>query len=256
MTPVDRINEARKSLRQAERDIVAALKDNKTRARAPFVRMLHEVRGMLNPAYPYASQAGQDQVVDQIFKGKRDGTFVDIGAYDGISGSNSLFFERARGWSGVMVEPVDMQRKRAEEQRNVPCLPYAVAAENGQASFMAVTEGYTQMSGLIDQYDGKMLDRVRADPRHAEQMITVETRTLSAVLTEAGIANPDFVSLDIEGGELAALQAFPFDDHRVQVWAIENNTARPDIANLMRTKGYNLVEFCGPDEIYALPQVV
>jgi len=256
MTPVERIAEARKSLREAEREIAAALKGNNSRARAPFVRMLHEVRGMLIPAYPYASQAGQDQVIDQIFKGKRGGTFVDIGAYDGVSGSNSLFFERARGWSGVMVEPVEMQRKRAEQQRSAPCLPYAVAAEDGTASFMAVTEGYTQMSGLIDQYETEMLDRVRADPRHSEQMITVETRTLSAVLTEADILNPDFISLDIEGGELAALEAFPFDQHRVKAWAIENNNSSPDIANLMRAKGYNLIEFCGPDEIYALPKVV
>lgn len=256
MTPVERIADARKSLRTAEREITAALKSNQSRARAPFVRMLHEVRGMLNPAYPYASQAGQDQVIDQIFKGKRSGTFVDVGAYDGISGSNSLFFERSRGWSGVMVEPVAMQRIRAQEQRIAPCLPYAVAAEDGTASFMAVTEGYTQMSGLVDQYDTDMLDRVRADPRHTEEMITVETRTLSGILIEAGIPDPDFISLDIEGGELAALEAFPFDDHRVKAWAIENNTSSPDIANLMRAKGYNLIEFCGPDEIYALPKVV
>ena len=256
MTPVERIEAARKSLREAEHEIAAALKDNNSRARAPFVRLLHEVRGMLSPAFPYTSQAGQDQIVDRIFKGKRDGTFVDVGAYDGVSGSNSLFFEKWRGWSGVMVEPVALQRERPEMQRSTPFLPAAVAAENGHASFMAVTEGYTQMSGLVDQYDASMLDRVRADPRHEEQMITVETRTLSAILTEADIINPDFISLDIEGGELAALEAFPFEAHRVQAWAIENNNGRPDIANLMRAKGYNLIEFCGPDEIYALPQVV
>lgn len=256
MTPAERIQAARASLRQAEREITVALKAERGRRRAPLVRMLHDVRGMLDPHFPYASQAGQDQVIDRIFKGKRAGTFVDVGAYDGIIGSNSLFFEKWRGWSGVMVEPVASQRARAEQQRSFPCLPYAVAAENGHASFMAVTEGYTQMSGLVDQYDTRMLARVRADPRHTEEMITVETRTLSAILTEAGILHPDVISLDIEGGELAALEAFPFAQHRVQVWAIENNTAGTGIANLMRAKGYHLIEFCGPDEIYALPQLV
>lgn len=255
MTPNERVAAARKLLKEAEQEISGALGANKTRARAPFVRLLHEVRGMLNPAFPYASQAGQDQIVDRIFKGKRDGTFVDVGAYDGISGSNSLFFEKWRGWSGVMVEPVAMQRTRAAAQRTAPCLPYAVSGENGTASFMAVTEGYTQMSGLLDLYDTELLDRVRADPRHSEQMITVETRTLNAILDEAGLANPDFVSLDIEGGELAALAAFDFENHRVGAWAIENNTGSADIADLMRAKGYNLVEFCGPDEIYALPDI-
>jgi len=82
MTPQDRIAEAQKQLRMAEKELVAVLADNKTRARAPVVRMLHEVRGMLLPSRPYASQAGQDQIVDRILGGKRGGTFVDIGAYD------------------------------------------------------------------------------------------------------------------------------------------------------------------------------
>lgn len=255
MTPVDRVAEARKLLLDAEREVVAALKGNDTRARAPFVRLLHEVRGMLNPSFPYASQAGQDQVIDRHFKGKRGGTFVDVGAYDGITGSNSLFFEKWRGWNGVLVEPVAIQRARAEAQREAKCLPYAVSDENGEARFMAVTEGYTQMSGLLDKYDDTTLGRVRADPRHAEQMITVETQTLSAILQEADLIHPDFISLDIEGGELAALSVFPFADHRVGAWAIENNTATPDIANLMRSHGYRLVEFCGPDEIYVLSDI-
>ena len=41
----------------------------------------------------YYSQFKQDQVLnEQIFKNKTDGFFVDIGAYDGITDSNSLFF--------------------------------------------------------------------------------------------------------------------------------------------------------------------
>lgn len=255
MTPVDRVAEARKLLVEAEREIAATLKGNTSRARAPFVRLLHEVRGMLNPTFPYASQAGQDQVVDRHFKGKRGGTFVDVGAYDGVTGSNSMFFEKWRGWTGVMVEPVAAQLARAKAHRSAPGLPYAVADTKGEASFMAVTEGYTQMSGLVDQYDAGLLDRVRADPRHAEQLITVETRTLSDILDEANIPNPDFISLDIEGGELAALSAFPFADHTVGAWAIENNSGTPEIAELMRANGYKLAEFCGPDEIYILADI-
>ena len=251
MTPQDRIAEAQKQLRMAEKELVAVLADNKTRARAPVVRMLHEVRGMLLPSRPYASQAGQDQIVDRILGGKRGGTFVDIGAYDGITGSNSLYFEKWRGWSGVLVEPVPTHRATAETMREAPCLPFAVAADNGSAPFITVTKGYLQMSGLLDSYDGSMLQRVRDNPQHAEDTIDVETRTLSDILTDAGIPHPDIVSLDIEGGELSVLKSFPFNQHKVLVWSIENNSGAPDIPKIMRENGYNLIEFCGPDEVYA-----
>jgi hypothetical protein len=46
----------------------------------------------------YYSQIGQDKFVhEQYFLGMREGTFVDIGAYDGVDGSNSYFFEKELG---------------------------------------------------------------------------------------------------------------------------------------------------------------
>lgn len=250
MSAEDRIGAARKNLTELQSELIAKLSTINSRARAPLNRQLHTVRGMLNPNFPYASQAGQDLVIDRIFKQKTGGTYIDVGAYDGVTGSNTMYFERWRDWTGVLVEPVAEQRAKAEMMRKAPCMPYAVADKKGTAEFMAVTEGYTQMSGLIETYDKAMLDRVRADKRHSEKVIKVPTRTLSAILKEAGIMNPDFISLDIEGGELAALHKFPFDKHDVGAWAIENNTADPALPKLMREKGFELIEFCGPDEIY------
>lgn len=250
MTPPERIALARKELLQAQADLQTALKGNDTRSRAPINRLLHEVRGMLNHGFPFASQAGQDQVIDRVFKGKTGGTFVDIGAFDGVTGSNTIYFEKWRGWTGVLVEPVEAMRNVALSLRSAPCLPYAVADQRGTAQFMAVTKGYTQMSGLLDSYDADLLQKVRADARHSEDIITVETRTIADILDESGLTAPDFVSLDIEGGEISALQAFPFESYGVKTWSIENNGGGPEIAQIMRENGYNLIEFCGPDEIY------
>ncbi len=98
MTPSERIQRAQQDLAEAEGQILAMLKSERSRRRGNLVRQLHEVRRMRGgTAYPYVSQAGQDTVVDQLFRAKRSGTFVDIGGYDGVSGSNTLFFEQWRG---------------------------------------------------------------------------------------------------------------------------------------------------------------
>ena len=225
-------------------------RQNKTRRRGHLVRSLHEVRRMLDAAYPYASQAGQDVVVDRLFGQKRGGTFIDVGGYDGTSGSNTWFFEQWRGWDGVLVEPVPSQLDKARALRRCACLGYAVAPADGVAEFIEVTEGYTQMSGLAGSYEPGVLAMVRADPRHKERVTRVETRCLSRILTDAGMIDPDFVSLDIEGGEVAVLETFPFDRHAVGVWAIENNTGTDAIVRIMQANGYELVEFCGQDEIW------
>lgn len=251
MTPSERIQRAQQDLAEAEAQLIDMLKSERSRRRGNLVRQLHEVRRMRGgTAYPYVSQAGQDTVVDQLFRAKRSGTFVDIGGYDGVSGSNTLFFEQWRGWTGVLVEPVPAQRDRAAARRQCPCLGYAVAASDGEAEFLEITAGFTQMSGLVESYDPALKDRVREDVRHQENLIRVQTRTLSRILTEAGLDHPDFVSLDIEGGEVAVLSAFPFERHRVGIWAIENNTGTPEIRTIMQAAGYDLVEFCGPDELW------
>lgn len=250
MTPDDLIARARADLIAAQKDLIARTENETSRRRGPLVRRLHEIRQMLDRSYAYSSQAGQDHVVDRIMKGKRGGTFVDVGGYDGVSGSNTLFLEQWRGWTGVLVEPVPSQLARAEAVRRCPCLGLAVAASDGEADFLEVSEGYTQMSGLAQSYDPALLDQVRADPRHKERTFRVQTRTLSRILTENGLENPDFISLDIEGGEARALAAFPFDRHRVGIWAIENNTGGPEIGQIMSAHGYRLIEFCGPDEIW------
>ena len=250
MTPDDRIATARRELATAQTEIVKQLEQDKSRRRGGLNRRLHEIRQMLDFNYTYSSQAGQDTVIDRLLNGKRDGTFIDVGGYDGTTGSNTFFLEQWRGWTGVLVEPVPAQLAKAQAVRRCTCLGLAVAASEGDADFLEVTEGFTQMSGLAQSYDPALLTQVRDDPRHKERTLRVQTRTLSRILTDAGIPDPDFVSLDIEGGEASVLAAFPFMLHRVGFWAIENNTGGPEIGTIMRENGYDLIEFCGPDEIY------
>ncbi len=249
-----RLDELRRELNKAQSEISTELRTEKSRKRGDMNRKVHEIRQMLTPAYAFMSQAGQDAVVDRYFNHMEGGTFIDIGGYDGVTGSNTVFLEKWRKWTGVLVEPVATHLDRAKKARACPCLGYAVSDTAGTASFINVTEGFTQMSGLSDSYDDGVLKQVRDNPRHKEEAIEVETKPLTAILEEAGIAHPDFVSLDIEGGELAALEVFPFAKHQVGIWAIENNTGSRAISDLMRKNKYDLIDFCGRDEIYAMPK--
>jgi hypothetical protein len=54
----------------------------------------------------FYSQAGVDRFLwENFFRGKRGGVFVDVGPNHGEHLSNTLFFERWMGWTGLCIEP-------------------------------------------------------------------------------------------------------------------------------------------------------
>lgn len=197
------------------------------------------------------SQAGQDRFLDeQVFKGKRGGTFLDVGAYDGATGSNTLFFEAFRGWSGLLVEPSPLYAGQARACRSTPLAEVAIGPDDGHAEFLHVTSGYTQMSGLAASYDPGLKAQIEADKRYEGETIRVETRTLGSLIERHSLGPIDFISLDIEGGEVTALSSFDFDRHAVTAWSIENNSGGGEIGSIMHKAGYRLADHIGVDEIY------
>ncbi|XP_053405059.1 uncharacterized protein LOC123565442 [Mercenaria mercenaria] len=48
---------------------------------------------------------GQTQFIDEYLNQKRNGFYIDCGAFDGEHLSNSLFLERYRNWTGILIEP-------------------------------------------------------------------------------------------------------------------------------------------------------
>lgn len=197
-------------------------------------------------------QAGQDAWLERhVFRGQRDGVFVEIGGFDGVTGSNCLFFELMRGWRGLLVEPSPRLFEQARAARRCDCHQAALAASAGEAEFLEIRAGYTQMGGLVANYDPGMRQRVEQDRRHQGEVIRVPTRTLVELLDEAGHARVDYISLDVEGAELAVLEGFDFERYPVRAWTIENN--RGDVTRIpafMAERGYDRVEALGADDVY------
>ena len=52
-----------------------------------------------------AGQHGQAIKIAEIFKNKKNGFFIEAGAYDGEVFSNTLLLEAKMNWTGLLVEP-------------------------------------------------------------------------------------------------------------------------------------------------------
>jgi FkbM family methyltransferase len=201
----------------------------------------------------FFSQVGQDRFLfENFFRGKRNGVFVDIGAYDGVKFSNSLFFERALGWSGLCIEPLPSAFAKLSAARCARCLQLCVSDFEGSAEFVECDAGIDEkmLSGLVRHFDPRHSERVR-NQASGGRSLQVPVRKLSDVLTEQDLYEIDFCSIDTEGAEISILSELDTERFRVAVFAVENNYDEPALRELMAAKDYDLVARLEHDDIYA-----
>ncbi|MDE2020333.1 MAG: FkbM family methyltransferase [Patescibacteria group bacterium] len=198
----------------------------------------------------FFSQFGQDKWLDEtVFRGKRNGIFVEAGALDGISDSNSAFFEKFRGWSGLLVEPNVVAFQMIG--RNRPTTPAVCAAlydRNGIVEFTLVsTAGW---SGVADDFEPQHKERIAQSSRTS--VTKVPCLTLYEAVT--GLPRIDYLSLDLEGAEPTVLKPFPFNAMEIDVIGVENNYGDERVQAILGAAGYEKIGRVGPDDFYRRPQ--
>ena len=201
----------------------------------------------------FSSQCGQDKwVAEQLFPGLRQGVFVDIGAHDGVSFSNTLYLEQQLGWTGLAVEPMPDAFERLSLSRSCLKVNGCIAAHSGTARFRRIS-GYAEMlSGLVDQYDSRHLARIEMElAAHGgrSEEIEVSCYRLNDLLEQHGLREVHYLNVDVEGAELDILRGIDFQAANIHACGIENNYRDHRIPKLMKKMGYRMVAVVG-DEFY------
>lgn len=202
----------------------------------------------------YYSQVGQDKYVnEQFFKNKKNGVFVDIGSYDGVTGSNSLFFEKELEWTGLCVEPMPESYEKLKKERRCSCIQGAVALTRKKSEFLQIPDYADQLSGLIDNYHPTHLQKIR----HCEKLygnpakiIEVECYPFNELMDKFGITHIDFLSVDTEGNEYEILSSIDWEKYSIDVITVENNYNDPRFQSFLESKGFELATHIWPDAIY------
>lgn len=188
------------------------------------------------------AQEGEDMVLRRIFEKTSTGFYVDIGAHHPKRYSNTYYFYQ-RGWRGINVDAtpgsmVEFARARPSDIN----IEAVVANEEGSRRFHLFAEPAlnTLDDALAKQYvDGgqRLLDT-----------IDVKVVSLGQLLREYLPANKsiDFLSIDVEGADLAVLQSNDWSLYRPTFVLAEaigqdmEQVAISVVADFMRGKGYSL----------------
>lgn len=176
----------------------------------------------------FFSQDGQDMYLENnIFKGYKNGFYVDVGAHDGVTINNTLYFERNLNWTGINIEPIKTVFDKLTINRptniNINC---AICNYDGETYFFLNTE-YTEMiSGIKDSYDNRHLQRLIYENNimgSKTEIVTVNTKRLQTILDQNNVNHINYLSIDVEGAEFEVIKSINFNNVFIDVIGFENN---------------------------------
>lgn len=179
----------------------------------------------------YKSQYNQDKYCFENFLNKlpTPGTFVEVGASDGIKLSNSYFYEKELGWSGLCIEP----RKKAFSDlllnRKCFCENVGISLDFCDNVEFQDIEGWGEgLSGIISKYDKRhtnIIDNhIKNHPENkGYELTTIKTVPLQYLLDKYCLSHINLLSVDTEGGELEILKSIDWFKTTIDVLIVENN---------------------------------
>lgn len=203
----------------------------------------------------FYGQCGEDEYVyNRYFKEKRNGVFLEMGAFDGVTYSNTKFFEDTLGWTGVLIEPIPDKYRQCKLYRPRSIVHNCIVSESAEP---------------LEIYENGAVSSVKINttPYHFTgwhkalnpQVIRVPCRRLDDILHEANISHIDFWSLDVEGSEYDVLKTMDWnisvDVLCMEVSGHDSADMNDSCRELLRQKGFRMDGMIAHNEVWIKPRL-
>ena len=181
------------------------------------------------------SQFGEDLFISDFFSNKKDGKYVDLGAFHPMRLSNTyLLFKK--GWSGTNVDlnpiTIDLFNIARKEDKNICCL----LADKDNILKNVYYEDWSAASSLTSNENLK----------NKKQM---KTRTFESLIDK----NFDFLNIDLEGHDYEILKTIDFKKFSPKLICIEileNCLDKDSIFKFMGQNNYTFIKHLGPSYFF------
>lgn len=157
--------------------------------------------------------------------------YIEIGANDGVTQSNSLTLELCFGWRGLLIEPSEAsfrRLKRSRSSRRNFLLRAACVSRDYRNSTVDLI--YSNLMSVVPGLESDVAD-ARRHAQQGEQFLKpgeqVKAETAPAITLDAALElarapkNIGLLSLDVEGAEIEVLKGLSLDRYRVDWILVE-----------------------------------
>jgi len=167
------------------------------------------------------SQIKQDEWILTKLNHKKNGFFVDIGAFDGIELSNTYILEDEYGWNGICLECNPEILPTLSKNRKVTICDRPISNIDNETYYIHSVSKEDPMLCYVSKSRGGLGSELK------------KSITLNTLLEQHNAPKDiDYISLDVEGIELPIIQNFDFSKYNVKCWTIEHNLIPSDQQSL------------------------
>jgi FkbM family methyltransferase len=185
-----------------------------------------------------------DKIIESYFDKDYIGTCIEVGAADGVKGSNTYYFEK-KGWKVLCIEPNPKYKNNIEKYRKL-IRYFACGAESKKTEMTIFEVGEKNiMSSLSSISPDQRLVNDHINIINKSYKIEVQQSTLNNILENEvldtefeEIEEIDFISIDTEGTEIEVLKGIDFNKYKIKLLVVENNYNDSIIEDYLREFGY------------------
>ena len=205
------------------------------------------------------SMYGEDLFINNYFKNKKNGIYLDVGAYHPLDGNNTYLLYKKKNWHGINIDVNPLSIELFQKARKFDVnINTAVSNKKG-----FVTLYFRKKINMLNTLSKKI---ARIHFRNGFKEKNIKSNTLNNILDQTRYRNKkiDFFNLDVEGHELDILESLNFKKYQPTLICVEihnheemynNNTdymKRNPVNNLLLKNGYSIVWNHGFSYVYAL----
>lgn len=154
--------------------------------------------------FKFYSQQNEDKYLLKLFKIEdvQNGTYLEVGAYDGIYFSNTLFLQNEFGFSGILIEPQQTLFKELTKNRPLNFLVNSAISnsEETQVSFI----GNNLEAGISSLF---LMNHERFP---ACKSYMVDNKKMKTVIQDSNLKYIDVMFIDTEGSEFEIIKSINF----------------------------------------------
>jgi len=183
----------------------------------------------------FHSSDGHIEVVQHLLGDMRNGTFIECGGFDGESLSNTLYFEKYRGWKGLLIEPDDKNFAKLITKNRKAFVANACISETNRTTYEPFNNNRAAGSGLVS--NAKTVDNMLL---HQQEFQVAKCFPFYSYVLAMNYRTIDYFALDVEGSELKILSNIPWNKVDIRTMSVEYmlHEKPEEISKLMESKDY------------------